>query len=80
MDLCHVAGNEHLETISFRNQAAKFLFVTGADIRLRMTRVSESIPIARVERALDTVKQLGDGFESDDLLPGFSRDVCPRFP
>ena len=77
MNLSHVAGNEHLKPIGFCNQSTELFLIGGGDFRFDMARLAKRIPITSIERVLDAGKQVGDGFEPDDLLPRLSGDVRP---
>lgn len=79
-DLSHVAGDKHLQTIGFGDQPTQLLLVGGHHIRLNRLGLAQRVPVFSVERLLDTVEELRDGFESDELLPCLRSDVGPRLP
>jgi hypothetical protein len=54
VDLSHVARDQPLQPIGFRNEPAEFLFVDGGDFGLGRLCAIKRIPIAGSERLLDT--------------------------
>ena len=76
-NLGEVTRDQDLQAIGLGDESTKLLLVGRHNLSLDRGGLAQRIPVLSCEGFLDAVEQFGDGLESDDLLPGLSRDVRP---